>query len=186
MGPSWRRAWQPTPVFLPGEFHGQRSLVGYSLWGHKESDMTEPLTHTHTHTHTQLREGEGRDRGPAGAYRENRQPAPGFQRSSNSILCLLDTPQTSILCRARASSESWKVRGEGPAFFPPSPFSICKAVQAHQKEEVHLQGPVMNPTEMDFPEPHYLSLPGSQVTSITSSHCLAQICCEAPSLFWEL
>ena len=32
----WRRKWQPTPVFLPGEFHWQRSLVGYSLWGHKE------------------------------------------------------------------------------------------------------------------------------------------------------
>ena len=29
----WRRAWQPTPVFLPGEFHGQRSLAGYSSWG---------------------------------------------------------------------------------------------------------------------------------------------------------
>ena len=32
---------EPTPVFLPGEFHGQRSLVGYSAWGHKELDMTE-------------------------------------------------------------------------------------------------------------------------------------------------
>ena len=32
---------QPTPIFLPGESHGQRSLVGYSPWGHKESDMTE-------------------------------------------------------------------------------------------------------------------------------------------------
>ena len=31
----WRREWQPTPLFLPGEFHGQRSLVGYSPWGHK-------------------------------------------------------------------------------------------------------------------------------------------------------
>ena len=31
----WRRKWLPTPVFLPGEFHGQRSLVGYSPWGHK-------------------------------------------------------------------------------------------------------------------------------------------------------
>ena len=31
----WRREWQPTPVFLPGEFRGQRSLVGYSPWGHK-------------------------------------------------------------------------------------------------------------------------------------------------------
>ena len=35
-----RREWQPAPVFLPGEFHGQRSLVGYSPWCHKESDMT--------------------------------------------------------------------------------------------------------------------------------------------------
>ena len=55
-----------TPVFLPGVFHGQRSLVGYSPWSHKELDMTERLTlskdggrraiptlpHTHTHTHT--------------------------------------------------------------------------------------------------------------------------------------
>ena len=40
----WRRTWQPTPIFLPGEFHGQRSLVGYSPWGHKESEMTQQLT----------------------------------------------------------------------------------------------------------------------------------------------
>ena len=40
----WRRKWQPTPVFLPGEFHGQRSLTDYSPWGHKESDTTELLT----------------------------------------------------------------------------------------------------------------------------------------------
>ena len=37
----WRREWQPTPVFLPGELHGQRSLEDYSPWGHKESDTTE-------------------------------------------------------------------------------------------------------------------------------------------------
>ena len=37
----WRRAWKPTLVFLPGEFHGQRSLAGYNPWGHTESDMTE-------------------------------------------------------------------------------------------------------------------------------------------------
>ena len=37
----WRRAWQPTPIFLPGESHGQRSLERYSPWGCKESDMTE-------------------------------------------------------------------------------------------------------------------------------------------------
>ena len=37
----WRRKQQPTPVFLPGKFHGQRSLVDYSPWGCKESDTTE-------------------------------------------------------------------------------------------------------------------------------------------------
>ena len=37
------RGWQPTPGFFPGEFHGQRNLVGYSPWGRKESDMTEQL-----------------------------------------------------------------------------------------------------------------------------------------------
>ena len=37
----WRRKWQPTPVFLPGESHGQRSLAEFSPWGHKELDTTE-------------------------------------------------------------------------------------------------------------------------------------------------
>ena len=37
----WRRKWQPTPVFLPGESQGRQSLVGYHLWGRTESDMTE-------------------------------------------------------------------------------------------------------------------------------------------------
>ena len=37
----WKRTWEPTPVFLPGESHGQRSLVGCSPCGHKESDTTE-------------------------------------------------------------------------------------------------------------------------------------------------
>ena len=57
---SWRRKWQPTPVFLPGEFHEQRSLAGYSPWGCKELDMTEWLS-THAckndpsrHTYTQI------------------------------------------------------------------------------------------------------------------------------------
>ena len=40
----WRRKWQPTPIFLPGKFHGCRSLAGYNPWGCKESDMTEQLT----------------------------------------------------------------------------------------------------------------------------------------------
>ena len=40
----WRRAWQPTPVFLPGDSHAQRSLGGYSPWGPKEPDPTERLS----------------------------------------------------------------------------------------------------------------------------------------------
>ena len=44
MGIPWRRKWQPTPVFLPGESHGQRSLAGYSPWHRKETDTTEQLT----------------------------------------------------------------------------------------------------------------------------------------------
>ena len=45
-GVIWRRKWQPTPVFLPGESHGQKSLEGYSPWDHKKSDTTERLTLT--------------------------------------------------------------------------------------------------------------------------------------------
>ena len=46
----WRRGWQPTPIVLTREIHGQRRQAGYSPWGCKELDMTEQLTHTHTHT----------------------------------------------------------------------------------------------------------------------------------------
>ena len=49
----WRRKLQPTPVFLPGDSHGQRSLGSHSPWGCKELDMTK-CTHTHTHTQYNL------------------------------------------------------------------------------------------------------------------------------------
>ena len=52
-----RRQWHPTPVLLPGKSHGPRSLLGFSLWGHSELDMTEQL-----HFHFSLaciREGNG-------------------------------------------------------------------------------------------------------------------------------
>ena len=42
----WRKAWQPSPVFLPGESQGQRRLAGYSPWGRKESDGTEVTEHS--------------------------------------------------------------------------------------------------------------------------------------------
>ena len=45
----WRRAWQPTPAFRPGESHGRSSLAGYSPWGHRELDTTETTQHTCVH-----------------------------------------------------------------------------------------------------------------------------------------
>ena len=52
----WRRAWQPIPVFLPEESHGQRSLVGYSPWGHRVghdwSDIAQIHVDLNTYTHT--------------------------------------------------------------------------------------------------------------------------------------
>ena len=59
-----RKAWQPTPGFLPGESHGQRSLAGYSPWGRKESDRTERLTLslvTNEDTNPQTHKQYGRD-----------------------------------------------------------------------------------------------------------------------------
>ena len=50
----WRREWQPTPIFLPGESHGQRSLAGYCSQGHKEQDMTEVAQYTCIHTWVQV------------------------------------------------------------------------------------------------------------------------------------
>ena len=42
----WGRKWQPTPVSLPGKSHGQRSMAGYSPWGHKELDTTQRLNNS--------------------------------------------------------------------------------------------------------------------------------------------
>ena len=44
---SWSRKWQPTSVFFPGEFHGERSLAGYSPWGCKELGTIEATQHSH-------------------------------------------------------------------------------------------------------------------------------------------
>ena len=55
-GAFWRRKWQHTPIFWPGQSHGQGSLVGYSPWGRKELHTTEQLTHTHTEELSQCHE----------------------------------------------------------------------------------------------------------------------------------
>ena len=51
---TWRRKWQPTPVFLPGKFHGWTILVGYSLWGLKELDTAERLLEKEMATHSSV------------------------------------------------------------------------------------------------------------------------------------
>ena len=51
----WSRKQQPTPILLPGKFHGQRNLAGYSPWGHKELDITEHTTKTMSKEGTALR-----------------------------------------------------------------------------------------------------------------------------------
>jgi len=50
----WRRAWQPTPVFLLEESYGQTNLVGYSPWGCEESNMTEATEHTCIHMYINI------------------------------------------------------------------------------------------------------------------------------------
>ena len=51
----WKREWLPTPVFLPGEFHGQRSLEGYSPWDRKETQLRDRDSLTKTLTDTSLK-----------------------------------------------------------------------------------------------------------------------------------
>ena len=55
----WRRKWQPTPGFLAGKSHGQRSLVGYSPGGHKESDRTEQSKAERTYTYAHIARSPG-------------------------------------------------------------------------------------------------------------------------------
>ena len=86
--PHWDRKQQPTPVFLPGKFCGQRSLAGYNPWGHRGSDTTErthPCSHTHTHTAwlNQKQKGPG---GPV-AQQGGKLTSPAWDRRSGGILC---------------------------------------------------------------------------------------------------
>ena len=64
----WRKKWQPTPVFLPGKFCGQRSLVGYGSWGCKELDMTERTQHTLSKQRQYQLESRGTKLGTKSAY----------------------------------------------------------------------------------------------------------------------
>ena len=109
----WRRAWQPTPVFLPGKFHGQRSLVGYSPWGRKESDTPGRLHTAHIietirdETH---REKDGKGISvvahwfrilPASAGDTGSVPLPKGQLSPCTTAAEASTPASPMLCNWR-------------------------------------------------------------------------------------
>ena len=83
----WRRKWQPTPVFLPGKSHGQRSLVSYSPWGCKELDMTEVTKDTHTHTHIWRERETIRDR-DRGRKRETEEEAEKYRHAQTEKMCV--------------------------------------------------------------------------------------------------
>ena len=107
---SWRKKWKPTPVFLPGEVHGQRRLAGYySPWGRKESDMTERMhARTHTHTHTVMKRMSIYPRSPWQYWgqwvdtavwhfrmadgRSRLSPCPSFELSHTKAPCLTRRP----------------------------------------------------------------------------------------------
>ena len=92
----WRRKWQPTPVFLPGESHGQRSLWA-AVHGVTESDTTE---HTHTHTYTH-REGCWNVMGPA-------IPSRWFGRClSTSLSCGIDKNVLRLVLSRNANSHHY-------------------------------------------------------------------------------
>ena len=100
----WRRQWQPTPVFLPAESHGQRSLVGSSPWGHRESDMTKRLTHTYGAGTS--RSGEGLWDSDVGAVSSYPWPAP----HSLCFSVLAASVQKSWQLSRRSEPCSWLLR----------------------------------------------------------------------------
>ena len=87
---NWSRKWQHILIFLPGKSHGQRSLVGYSPWGCKGSDMTEHVcAHTHTCAHT---------RNSLHLLFPNSQSFPPLSRSLLAITNLCSISEKHIYC----------------------------------------------------------------------------------------
>ena len=103
----WRRKWQPTPVFLPGESQGQRSLVGCHLWDRTESDMTEATQpqqqHTHTHTHYLLFIHSSTD-GPLGC----------FQNSPSVCVCVCVCVCAQFLSCVQLFVTPWTIAHQAP------------------------------------------------------------------------
>ena len=85
-----RRKWQPSPVFLSGEFRGQRSLVGYSPGGCKESDMTEQLSLTHRHVKGKRRQPEKAPKGQSWSKLSNK-VSNGYRQTLETLRAWFQT-----------------------------------------------------------------------------------------------
>ena len=95
----WRRAWQPTPVFMTGEFHGQRSLAGYSPQGLTELDVTEAISHARRERR-KLKQ-EIRDQQEQNTHRQYIHKLKG---GNSDVFCLESLGQITL---------RWEPRGEG-------------------------------------------------------------------------
>ena len=84
----WRRKWQSTPVLLPRKSHGQRSLVGYSLWGRKESDTTERLHFTSVGKESACNPGDSGDTSSIPGSRKS----PGWRHGNPLQYSCLENP----------------------------------------------------------------------------------------------
>ena len=107
-----------THTFLPGEFHGERSLVGYSPWGRKESDTTEWLTHTHTHTHAHT----------------HTHTVPLLARLTSHLKCsLCSCPNRLVFALGKISDSSLcpyqELRSEREGLLLPSPYLVTVVLQ---------------------------------------------------------
>ena len=120
----WSREWLPTPVFLPEEFHGQRSLVGYSPWDHKEWDTSERLTHTHTHTH----QGYVTKSGVWLLTAQKPIQRPGWRKGKFAFFWM---PATQCWGKGRRWTSVWRPRSphwqsEGKSFYRRREGAICR------------------------------------------------------------
>ena len=114
--------WQPTLVFLPGESHGQKSLAGYSPWGHKQADMTEQLTRAVTAGAT----------GNTNCACEGIQPATEWKRSGPGAHVQEPPPP------GTQSQEAWRAAcGPGRRLSPP-PLGPATAPRCHLRKPMRV------------------------------------------------
>ena len=131
----WRRKWQPTPVFLPGESQGQRSLVGCCLWGCAESDTTEA-------TQQQQQQGVGK-RAVGGKGKRSRSWVFGYTQVPTNV------HKTNWLVEGKANKQSYKWRTSERFWRQLDPIYILRLLwlqwgqQSEEKEPGNIRRPVL-------------------------------------------